>query len=79
MGAVEGARAVAPGTGVIIHRAAATSLPRSIEDPVGTSRLNVAAPGCQPPHDLNSGIATVWPEWAPAGTGAAATDGKAAL
>jgi UDP-glucose 4-epimerase len=41
--------------------------------------------GYQPSHDLKSGIATVWPEWAgdadgaPAGTGPAAADGKAAL
>jgi UDP-glucose 4-epimerase len=35
--------------------------------------------GYRPSHDLKSGIATVWPEWAPAGTGAAAANGKAAL
>lgn len=41
--------------------------------------------GYEPAHDLKSGIATVWPEWsgdpkdAPAGTGPAAEDGKAAL
>ncbi len=41
--------------------------------------------GYQPSHDLKSGIATVWPEWAgdtpsaPAGSGPAAADGKAAL
>lgn len=40
--------------------------------------------GWQPGHDLKSGIATVWPEWAsgpagaPAGTGPATADGKAA-
>jgi UDP-glucose 4-epimerase len=41
--------------------------------------------GYRPTHDLKSGIATVWPEFAPAGgapapgTGAQAPDGKAAL
>jgi UDP-glucose 4-epimerase len=40
--------------------------------------------GWQPGHDLKSGIATVWPEWsggpqgAPAGTGPATANGKAA-
>jgi UDP-glucose 4-epimerase len=40
--------------------------------------------GYRPTHDLKSGIATVWPEFAPAGgaqaldTGAPAPDGKAA-
>jgi UDP-glucose 4-epimerase len=42
------------------------------------------AMGYRPTHDLKSGIATVWPEFAPAGgapapvTGAQAPDGKAA-
>jgi UDP-glucose 4-epimerase len=37
------ARAVRPGTDVIVHLAAVTSVLRSIEDPVGTYRLNVDA------------------------------------
>ena len=37
------ARAVAPGTDVIIHLAAVTSVLRSVEDPAGTYRLNVGA------------------------------------
>lgn len=36
------------------------------------------APGHKPTHDLKSGIATVWPEWAPDAQGQAAADGKAA-
>lgn len=34
--------------------------------------------GYQPTHDLKSGIATVWPEWAPGAQAAPAADGKAA-
>jgi len=37
------ARAVAPGTSVIIHLAAVTSVLKSIEDPAGTYRVNVDA------------------------------------
>jgi UDP-glucose 4-epimerase len=37
------ARAVSPGTDVIVHLAAVTSVLRSIEDPVGTYETNVAA------------------------------------
>jgi UDP-glucose 4-epimerase len=37
------ARAVSPGTGVIVHLAALTSVLRSIEDPAGTYQTNVAA------------------------------------
>ena len=37
------ARAVTPGTNVIIHLAAVTSVLQSVEDPVGTYRLNVDA------------------------------------
>ena len=36
-------RAVPPGTDVIVHLAAVTSVLRSIQDPVGTYQLNVAA------------------------------------
>jgi nucleoside-diphosphate-sugar epimerase len=121
------AQAVSPGTEVIVHLAAVTSVLRSVEDPAGTFEANVAgillawrascrgplilgagepvtvndiiaaaravtgapipveyipakqgempavivdisaarALGYQPTHDLKSGLATVWPEFAP--------------
>src|SRR5215471_16328555 len=37
------ARAVSPGTEVIVHLAAVTSVLRSVEDPAGTYEANVAA------------------------------------
>ena len=67
------ARAVAPGTAEN-SRPKPGEMPAVIEDAAAAR-----AAGYQTSHDLKSGIATVRPEWAPAGTGAAAADGKAAL
>src|SRR5690349_15996409 len=40
------AQAVSPGTEVIVHLAAVTSVLRSVEDPAGTFEANVAATAC---------------------------------
>jgi UDP-glucose 4-epimerase len=53
--------------------------PRQGEMPAVIVDISAArALGYHPTHDLKSGIATVWPEWAPCAQGQAAADGKAA-
>ena len=84
MGAVAGARVLVTGGAGFTGRQAVTALLKRVPPkPGGTPAVIVdiaaRALGYRPSHDLKSTIATVWPEWAPAGTGAAAADGKAAL
>jgi hypothetical protein len=50
------AKAVSPGTDVIIHLAAVTSVLRSAEDPVGTYRLNVEATAGLLEHARQRGV-----------------------
>jgi UDP-glucose 4-epimerase len=52
------AKAVSPGTEVIIHLAAVTSVLRSAEDPVGTYRLNVEATAGLLEHARKRGVGT---------------------
>jgi UDP-glucose 4-epimerase len=52
------ARAVSPGTDVIVHLAAVTSVLRSIEDPVGTYETNVAATASLLELARNRGVGT---------------------
>jgi UDP-glucose 4-epimerase len=53
------AEAVRPGTDVIVHLAAVTSVLRSVQDPVGTYKLNVEATAVLLEHARHCGVSSV--------------------